>query len=520
MTDFTSRTADSDAPRLVRLTALVVLGLLGLRLIALTLDPNALYADETQYWLWAQTLDWGYFSKPPMIAWLIALTTGVFGDADWAVRLSAPILHTITATMLGLTAARLYGVRAGAWTALVWATLPAVWLSSTIISTDAVLLAGVSTALYALIRLREGPDWRFALLLGAAAGYAFLSKYAAIYLLIGLGLSVVVDAPARRALLSWQGVSAAALFGVIISGNVIWNAQHDFATVSHTAANANWNPQTLFRPQKMMDFLTGQLGVFGPLLFPMLVWAMISAFRGLTLDLSAARPRLMLTLFSAPVLLIVTVQSFISRAHANWAAVAYAAGIILVIGYLLEGARWHRWVLYASVALHTVAGLILLTLAASTSLSDAAGVANAFKRVRGWPETVTAVEEAARQAEVSALIFDNRNDFHQMQRYGAWDLDAMFMWPRHDYAQNFAEQGWSMPEGYEGEVLVVSERPWEAPLIAWDFEQFAPAGEIIIELGGNRQRVYALYRAQGYARQVRDADYEIRARQAQIGLED
>jgi hypothetical protein len=34
-----------------------------------------LYLDEAQYWTWAQQLQWGYYSKPPVIAALIALTT-------------------------------------------------------------------------------------------------------------------------------------------------------------------------------------------------------------------------------------------------------------------------------------------------------------------------------------------------------------------------------------------------------------------------------------------------------------
>ena len=32
-----------------------------------------LYPDEAQYWLWSRTLDFGYFSKPPMVAWTIRL---------------------------------------------------------------------------------------------------------------------------------------------------------------------------------------------------------------------------------------------------------------------------------------------------------------------------------------------------------------------------------------------------------------------------------------------------------------
>ncbi|WP_440957940.1 ArnT family glycosyltransferase [Oceanicaulis sp. LC35] len=491
------------------LTAAILAGLLLMRVMALLADPNSLYADETQYWLWSRELDWGYFSKPPMIAWIIAATTSIFGDADWAVRLAAPFLHTLTAIMLGLSAARLFDARTGALTALGWAVMPAIWLSSTIISTDAVLMAGFSTALYALVRLREGPDWRFTLLLGAATGYAFLSKYAAIYLLIGLGISVVLDAPSRRALLSLQGAAALALFALIISGNVIWNAQHEFATVSHTAANANWGG-SLFHPEELLDFLTGQLGVFGPAFFIILIWALVAACRDISLDWNAARPRLMLAGFCVPVLLIVSAQAFISRAHANWAASAYVTGIILVTAFLMQGPNWRRWVLYGSLGLHTVAGLAMMAFAASTPLSDAAGLANAFKRVRGWPETIEAVETVSREQGVSTLVYDNRNDMHQFQRYGA-DFDGqVFMWVRAEHAQNFAEQTWPLPDGFSAPVLIISERPEEEPLLDWDFDQFEQVEEISIPLGGDRYRTYRIFRASGYQRLERDAAYETR----------
>jgi 4-amino-4-deoxy-L-arabinose transferase-like glycosyltransferase len=263
---------------LVRAVLAAGAGLVLVRLAVLLLDPNSLYPDETQYWLWSQTPDWGYFSKPPLIAWIIALTTGLFGDADWAVRLSAPFLHATTATFLGLTASRLFGTRAGALAGLLWMTMPAVWLSSSIISTDAVLMVGWSAGLYALVRLREAEDWRFAILLGVAAGWAFLAKYAAIYFILGTGLAVIVDAPARRALISLQGLAAAAIFLVLISGNLMWNAANDFATVSHTAANANWGA-SLFNPDEFLTFIGDQFGVFGPITFAALIAAVISAFR-------------------------------------------------------------------------------------------------------------------------------------------------------------------------------------------------------------------------------------------------
>jgi len=43
--------------------------------------------DEAQYWTWSQFLDWGYYSKPPGIAWEIWLSTQFMGNTELGVRL-------------------------------------------------------------------------------------------------------------------------------------------------------------------------------------------------------------------------------------------------------------------------------------------------------------------------------------------------------------------------------------------------------------------------------------------------
>ncbi len=508
MTDAPASSSLADRLLTARTAAAVIAGLVLVRLAALIADPNSLYADETQYWLWSRDLDWGYFSKPPLIAWVIASTTAVFGNADWAVRLAAPFLHAATAGFLGLAAARLFDGRTGALAAILWSVMPGVWLSSQIISTDAVLMTGWSAGLYCLARLREGPSWPHAIGLGVAIGWAFLAKYAAIYFLLGAGLSVLMDAPVRRALVSLQGAAAGAMVLLLLSGNLAWNVANDFATVSHTAANANWGGQ-LFNFEDIFDFLTGQLGVFGPVAFIALVIAVVQVCANSARGWDQARPRLMLVLFTAPPILIVSVQAFISRAHANWAASAYGAGTILLAWFLLRGPAWRRGALLATLVLHVAGGVALLTFAASTPLSDAAGLANAYKRVRQWPQTAALVEQAAARTGAAALAFDNRNDFHQMQRYGVFDA-PLYMWLRHPGAHNFAEAEWPLPRGVDGPVLVVSERPREIPLIARDFDRFEPAGEIRVPLGGERERVYRLFLAQGHDRVARDGDYEAR----------
>src|SRR5229473_4571687 len=124
-----------------------VAAITGLRLLWLALQPADLFPDEAQYWVWSQQLALGYYSKPPLVAWLIALTTGLFGDSEFAIRLSAPLLHAGTAVFIYAIGTRLYDSRVGLWSALAYTSLPGASVSAFIISTDAPLLLFWAAAL-------------------------------------------------------------------------------------------------------------------------------------------------------------------------------------------------------------------------------------------------------------------------------------------------------------------------------------------------------------------------------------
>ena len=59
----------------------VVFLLTAYRFSMLWVSVLPLHFDEAQYWIWAQNLDWGYFSKPPLIAWMIALWQYLLGTS-------------------------------------------------------------------------------------------------------------------------------------------------------------------------------------------------------------------------------------------------------------------------------------------------------------------------------------------------------------------------------------------------------------------------------------------------------
>ena len=66
-----------------------------LRIYSLYISPIELSVDEAQYWHWSRNIDFGYFTKPPLIAWMIGFSTYIFGNEEWAVRLFSPITHLL-----------------------------------------------------------------------------------------------------------------------------------------------------------------------------------------------------------------------------------------------------------------------------------------------------------------------------------------------------------------------------------------------------------------------------------------
>jgi hypothetical protein len=54
-----------------------------------------LFFDESQYWSWSRELAFGYFSKPPLLAWLIAAAERVCGDSEACIRAPAPLLSNV-----------------------------------------------------------------------------------------------------------------------------------------------------------------------------------------------------------------------------------------------------------------------------------------------------------------------------------------------------------------------------------------------------------------------------------------
>ena len=486
---------------------LLAVGLTAVRLAALFVTPLELYPDEAQYWLWSRTLDWGYFSKPPMIAWTIWTTTRLGGDGEAWVRLAAPLYHLGTTLAVFGIGRRLYGANVGFAACALYALMPGVQISALAIATDAILLFFLSLALLAYVELPLAQG-RARLLtaagFGAAAGLAFLSKYAAVYAVIGLALHLALSREARRALDARTAGAALAAFVLILSPNLAWNAAHGFSTVQHTAANAAWGGRKLFNLPELGEFIVSQFGVFGPIPFAVLIGGAV---------LLAARRRLTpadltLVCFSIPPLLIVTLQAFISRANANWSGAGYVAGAVLAAAWLT---RWRaRWWLLGAVASQAVIAALFLACVINPAVSETIGAANAFKRAKGWEQTVRAITaRAAAEPGLTAVAVDDRFLFNASAYYGraffgAVNAPPLRMWVREAHPQNQAETTDPLTPADGARVLAASLDLVYRDEMAQDFKAVSAREIHSVMLDRKRKRRTELFLGEGFAPLPRD----------------
>src|SRR2546422_7240657 len=99
-----------DAAAFTKLVFWLIVGTTIFRGIVSAAAP--LIDDEAYYWLWAHHLDWSYLDHPPIIAYIVFLTTRGGDSAIW-IRLGALLLGAATTYALFLLGREMFGARAG-----------------------------------------------------------------------------------------------------------------------------------------------------------------------------------------------------------------------------------------------------------------------------------------------------------------------------------------------------------------------------------------------------------------------
>lgn len=385
-----------------------------------------LFYDEAQYWDWSRDPAWGYYSKPPMIAWLIALGTALAGSGLLGVKLVPMLLYPATAFAVGWLARCLHP-RAGPVAALIVLCLPITGLMGLFASTDAPLLFFWSLAALALWQAQTTDRLGWWAALGVACGLGLLSKYTtAAFAASAIVVLWAVPGP-RRGLLRPGPWVAAAVAAALLVPNLLWNAQMGFPTLQHTADITTRASRTGGFAQ-VLEFLAGQVAILGPLgawwavrglmMIRRRAWAAAPASPGALTPIPtgfAPGTSAFLLALTLPLLGVSVVQAFHAHAHINWAAPAHIGSVLLIaLALHTPGGTLRRGALAWLVA----SNLVLIGLVAHASgIAQATGHTlngklDVFSRMRAWDEAFRQVRAQLPELEQAAgrpiVLVDDR----------------------------------------------------------------------------------------------------------------
>lgn len=395
--------------------------------------------DEAHYWDWSRRLDWSYYSKGPLVAWLIRLSCACWGsDNMLAVRTPAVLCSALT--LLGLAVLTWQATRrmtAVLLATVVVGTFPAFSVGALLMTIDAPYLCCWTWALVLMMALLQptplpaaredvGSErekghgnacWRTGawLALGLVIGLGILAKYTMVLFMLALAVFLFMS-PASRSMLRCKGPwLMAAIAALCCMPIVIWNVQHDWVTLRHVGGQAGLNPSEFGQRNGTwfwwgpLEYLLGQAGLLLGVWFVVFVLAVIQPLRRLSVTAQERyqdAPR-MLAVMALVVFVFFGLFSFKTKIQLNWPVAAYLAAVPLMAAWLMShllGANRRSWLIACGVVI--TLGTVLTVIVHSSVLFHEAvqGLTgqpprrwDPTCRLRGWRELAAAVEPLRQQ---------------------------------------------------------------------------------------------------------------------------
>jgi 4-amino-4-deoxy-L-arabinose transferase-like glycosyltransferase len=358
------------------LAACLILGAAALHLAYLAhACPLDLAPDEAHYWDWSRPehLDWSYYSKGPLIAYLIrggcalagSWSVEHTGNLALAVRLPAVVCGSLLLLSLYILTVQVYRCEVLGLAVLGMAlTLPILAVGSSLMTIDAPYTCCWGWALVLGHRaIFRGSRWAWPAL-GVMLGLGMLAKYTMIVWIPSAGLFLLTTPAYRRLLWSRGFWCMVAVAGLCCLPILVWNAQHDWVTFRHVFGLAGLHDATAPREPSHLHWL-GPLRYLGGqcallLVYWFVVWAAaMIAHRPWREPDEGVR---YLWWLSAPMfLLFLAFSPKTDGGEMNWPVTAYLSGLVLSAAWLRrqfdDPRRWYRLATAINLALACLVGL-------------------------------------------------------------------------------------------------------------------------------------------------------------------
>ncbi|MBV9123428.1 MAG: glycosyltransferase family 39 protein [Planctomycetes bacterium] len=331
--------------------------------------PLDLAPDEAHYWDWSRHLDWSYYSKGPLVAYLIRGGTAVAGawserllsNEMLAVRLPALLCGSLLLVSLYLLTRQVYRREdlAAAVVALAL-TFPMITAGASIMTIDAPYTCCWGWALVLGYQaIFRGSRWAWPAA-GLVVGLGILAKYTMVLWVPSAALFLLTS-PSQRRLLWRPGFWVLCIIGAACCLPILWwNASHGWVTLHHVSGQAGLTDQETMHWLGPLVYLGAQFGLLLGFWFVIWMAAMIAHRPWAEPDESVRY----LWWMSAPMFVVFLLFSFKTNGgEPNWPVTTYESGLVLAVAWLVRQwqspQRWYRRLLAGNLALACVLGLTL-----------------------------------------------------------------------------------------------------------------------------------------------------------------
>ena len=479
-------------------------GVLAFRVIYLFVVVDfQLSGDEAYYWDWGRRPDWCYYSKPPLIGWLMGALRVIFGYQWWAVRLAAIGLGSVSLTLLFLLGRRLFDARTGFVAALLFLLTPANAAANFAFTIDSPLVLCWTAALLLFWRVVEKPaaplGW---LALTLAIGVGTLAKQMMLVFPLVM-LLFTLFSPTDRGLLKRTG------FWLCIVGSLAfllpvlwWNEHHGWITLKHTSEHFQHEELSFLGwLEQFFRFPLLQAATYSPITWGLMIAALIASGRAWK---SLQRRERYLFLFSAPGLFVFLLLAMRQYINENWPAVYYLSAFVLGASFALSQASRFIW-MQRGLKLGGALFAVIYVLIPAIPLLGWNGhpKLDPVAPLRGWQEAGRQVgalyAQVPRPKETFVLVLDHRHNASQMA----------FNMPQHPFVYRWNRRG-RIESQYEIWPNASDKTGWDAfivypnsaddpeqvrkphSLLREAFEDIVKIGDVRVDVGNGLSRSFQL----------------------------
>ena len=378
---------------------LLIFIILCIRIVGLYFSPLEVQGDEAQYWYWSTYFDWGYYSKPPLVAWIIGLFTSIFGNSIFILKLPSLLAHFLTSLVLfNLSKVFNRNTEESLWLSITYLLFFAVSLSSNIISTDPFLLLFWSSSLLFFKICLNKKTFKNIILTSIFVALGFYAKYAMIYFFLCSIILILFTDNKKELIKSILIISFFVL--ILISPHLYWLYSTNWVTFIHTGDNFNWNA-SLYNFEQLFNFIVSQFFISTPIILFIFIkqFAKTKKFiQSYSFEIS----------YSLPILVLITAQSFISRANANWSSVAFIGVSMIAVNILYKN--------YKKIfLLNTAIGLVVLILV-SIFIINPPNI-SPFNKLQGMKDAAKEIQFLDESLNTDYIVFDDRMNIAKFLYY-------------------------------------------------------------------------------------------------------